>query len=44
MIKTVLEVFMPPRSELVHARTRLQSETPISEDVDLLKLQEQAAE
>ena len=35
---------MPPRSELVRARTRLQSEIPISDDVDLLKLQEQAAE
>ena len=35
---------MLSRSELVCARTRLQSETPISDDVDLLKLQEQAAE
>jgi hypothetical protein len=39
-----VEVFMPSRSELVYAHARLQSEMPISDDVDLLKLQEQAAE
>jgi hypothetical protein len=34
---------MPSRNEWVLARARLQSETPISDDVDLLKLQDQAA-
>jgi hypothetical protein len=35
---------MPLRNEWALARARLQSETPISDDVDLIKLQEQAAE
>jgi hypothetical protein len=35
---------MPLRNESVLACARLQSETPISDDVDLIKLQEQAAE
>ena len=35
---------MPSRSETARARERLQLETPISDDVDLLKLQEQAVE
>ena len=33
---------MPSRNETARARERLQLETPISDDVDLLKLQEQA--
>jgi hypothetical protein len=40
--KSVLEAFMPSRNETARARERLQLETPISDDVDLLKLQEQA--
>jgi hypothetical protein len=35
---------MPSRNEWALARARLQSETPISDDADLIKLQEQAAE
>ena len=35
---------MPSRNETARARERLQLETPISDDVDLLKLQEQAVE
>jgi hypothetical protein len=35
---------MPSRNEWALARARLQSETPISNDADLHKLQEQAAE
>jgi hypothetical protein len=35
---------MPSRNESTRARARLQLETPISDDTDLLKLQEQAAE
>jgi hypothetical protein len=35
---------MPSRNEWALARARLQSEAPISDDVDLIKLQEQAAE
>jgi hypothetical protein len=35
---------MPSRSELARARARLQLETPISGDVDLLKMQDQAVE
>ena len=35
---------MPLRNEWALARARLESETPISDDVDLIKLQEQAAE
>jgi hypothetical protein len=35
---------MPSRNEFARARARLQLETPISGDEDLLKLQDQAAE
>ena len=35
---------MPLRNEWALARARLQSEAPISDDADLIKLQEQAAE
>ena len=35
---------MPSRNEFARARTRLQLETPISGDEDLLKLQDQAVE
>jgi hypothetical protein len=35
---------MPSRNETARARTRLQLETPISGDEDLLKLQDQAVE
>ena len=35
---------MLSRNEFARARARLQLETPISDDVDLLKLQEQAVE
>jgi hypothetical protein len=35
---------MPSRSETARARERLQLETPVSDDVDLLKLQDRAAE
>ena len=35
---------MHPRNVTARARERLQLETPISDDVDLLKLQEQAVE
>jgi hypothetical protein len=35
---------MPSRNELIRARARLQLEAPISDDADLLKLQEQAVE
>ena len=35
---------MHPRNETARARERLQLETPISDDVDLLKLQQQAVE
>ena len=35
---------MPSRNESTRAITRLQLETPISDDAGLLKLQEQAAE
>jgi hypothetical protein len=35
---------MPSRNESVRAIARLQLETPISDDADFLKLQEQAAE
>ena len=35
---------MPSRNESTRARTQLQSETPISDDANLLKLQEQAAD
>jgi hypothetical protein len=38
----LLEAFMPLRNET--ARARLQLETPISSDEDLLKLQDQAVE
>jgi hypothetical protein len=40
----LLEAFMHPRNVTARARERLQLETPISDDVDLLKLQEQAVE
>jgi hypothetical protein len=40
--RSVLEAFMPSRNET--ARARLQLETPISSDEDLLKLQDQAVE
>jgi hypothetical protein len=42
--KLVLEAFMHPRNEFARARARLQLETPISGDEDLLKLQDQAVE
>src|ERR1019366_406141 len=42
--RSVLEVFMPSRNEFARARARLQLETPISGDEDLLKLQDQAVE
>ena len=35
---------MPSRNEFARARARLQLETPISGDEDLLKLQDQAVE
>ena len=35
---------MPSRNEFARARARLQLETPISSDEDLLKLQDQAVE
>ena len=35
---------MPSRNELARAQARLQSETPISDDASLLKLQEQVAD
>ena len=35
---------MPSRSETARARARLEAETPISNDMDLIKLQEQAEE
>jgi hypothetical protein len=35
---------MPSRNESTRARARLQSETPISDDANLLKLEEEAAE
>jgi hypothetical protein len=35
---------MPSRNDTARARERLQLETPISDDVDLLKLQDQAVE
>ena len=35
---------MPSRNEFARARERLQLETPISDDVDLVKLQQQAVE
>jgi hypothetical protein len=35
---------MPSRNESTRARARLQLETPISDDADLLKFEEQAAE
>ena len=35
---------MHPRNETARARARLQLETPISSDKDLLKLQDQAVE
>ena len=35
---------MHPRNETARAGERLQLETPISDDVDLLKLQDQAVE
>jgi hypothetical protein len=35
---------MPSRNESTRAHARLQLETPISNDADLLKLQEQVAE
>jgi hypothetical protein len=40
----LLEAFMPSRNEFARARERLQLETPISSDEDLLKLQDQAVE
>jgi hypothetical protein len=40
----LLEAFMPLRNETARARARLQLETPISGDEDLLKLQDQAVE
>jgi hypothetical protein len=40
----LLEAFMPSRNEFARARARLQLETPISSDEDLLKLQDQAVE
>jgi hypothetical protein len=39
-----LEVIMPLRNEVARARARLQLETPIAGDEDLLKLQDQAVE
>ena len=39
-----MEAFMPSRNPIARARARLQSETPISGDEDLLKLQDQAVE
>jgi hypothetical protein len=41
---TIMEAFMPSRNAIARARARLQSETPISGDEDLLKLQDQAVE
>jgi hypothetical protein len=38
----VLEVVMPLLKESIHARSRLAAETPISDDANLQKLQEQA--
>ena len=35
---------MPTRNESTRARARLQSETPISDDANLLKLDEEVAE
>jgi hypothetical protein len=35
---------MPSQNESTRARARLQSETPISDDANLLKLEEEAAE
>jgi hypothetical protein len=35
---------MPSRNESMRARERLQSETPISDDANLLKLEEEVAE
>jgi hypothetical protein len=35
---------MPSRNETARAQARLRSETPITGDMDLLKLQDQAAE
>ena len=35
---------MPSAREKAHARARLEAETPISNDMDLIKLQEQAKE
>ena len=35
---------MPSRSETARARARLEAETPISNEMDLIKLQEQANE
>ena len=35
---------MPSRNEWALARARLQSEAPISDDIDLIELQKQAAE
>jgi hypothetical protein len=40
----LLEAFMPLQNETARARERLQLQTPISDDVDLLKLQDQAVE
>jgi hypothetical protein len=40
----LLEAFMHPRNVTARARERLQLETPISGDEDLLKLQDQAVE
>jgi TPP-dependent pyruvate/acetoin dehydrogenase alpha subunit len=42
--KSVLEAFMHSRNATARARARLQLETPISGDEDLLKLQDQAVE
>jgi hypothetical protein len=39
-----MEAFMPSRNETGRARARLQFETPISGDEDLLNLQDQAVE
>jgi hypothetical protein len=39
-----MQAFMPSRSEIARARARLQLETPISGDEDLLKLQDEAVE
>jgi len=35
---------MPSGRETAHARARLEAETPVSNDIDLIKLQEQAEE